>query len=108
MFFTLSQKTYPSVSIFLVVRDSLQDNSLLLMKELTSYDRFTQKKYTGFFQGQHTQLKTFPTARYNDLSLGNSWSMVRIGCNVRVCKWLTFSISVNFIQLLKTLGMEFS
>lgn len=53
MFFTLSQKTYPSVSIFFV-RDSLQDNSLLLMKELTSYDGFTQKKYTGFFQGQHT------------------------------------------------------
>lgn len=48
MFFTLSQKTYPSVSIFLV-RDSLQDNSLLVMNELTSYDGFTWKKYTVFF-----------------------------------------------------------
>lgn len=52
-FFTLSQKTYLSVSIFLV-RDSLQDNGLLLVKELTSYDGFARKKYKSFFQGQHT------------------------------------------------------
>lgn len=86
LFFILLWKTYPNVSNFLT---RIHCRTTVLKRELTSYDGVTWKTYTGSSQGQHTLLKTLPTARYNDLSLGNSWFVVRIRYNADECKWLT-------------------